>query len=98
MLDQYKETQPIAYRILKNAIKNDEYSHAYIFETNGFYDSFKFIMAFTKTLLCPQNKSIILRESAFIELRHLLIKELQYFFTGQQSQFCFSELHILLNL
>ena len=58
MLDQYKETQPIAYRILKNAIKNDEYSHAYIFETNGFYDSFKFIMAFTKTLLCPQNKSI----------------------------------------
>lgn len=57
MLEQFQEGQPVAYRILKNAIKNDEYSHAYIFETNGFYDSFNFVMAFIKGLLCPKKKT-----------------------------------------
>ena len=57
MLEQFQEGQPVAYRILKNAIKNDEYSHAYIFETNGFYDSFNFVMAFIKCLLCPKKKT-----------------------------------------
>lgn len=53
MLDDYKTSQSIVYRILKNAIINDAYSHAYIFETNGFYDTFNFVMSFVKSLLCP---------------------------------------------
>ena len=39
MLDEYENTQIIAHKILKNAILNDEYSHAYLFETNGFQKS-----------------------------------------------------------
>lgn len=57
MLDDYQISQPIAYRILKKAVTTGEYSHAYMFETNGFYDSFNFIMAFVKSLLCP-NKNL----------------------------------------
>ena len=53
MLDGYKESQPIIYKILKNAIVNDKCSHAYLIETGGFYDSFNFTMSFVKSLLCP---------------------------------------------
>lgn len=53
MLDDYEISQPIIYKILKNAIKNNQYSHAYLFETNGYTDSFNLLMAFTKSLLCP---------------------------------------------
>ena len=56
MLDDYKDSQPIVYKILKNAIMNDQCSHAYLIETGGFYDSFNFIISFTKSLLCPFNK------------------------------------------
>lgn len=55
MLDNYKDVQPIVYKILKNAIKNDECSHAYLFESGTFYQSQDFIMAFIKSLLCPFN-------------------------------------------
>lgn len=58
MLDDYKESQPIVYQILKNAIINDKCSHAYLIETGGFYDSFNFTMSFIKSLLCPQKKLI----------------------------------------
>ena len=57
MLDTYKDKQPIVYKILKNAVSKDKYSHAYLFETNGFYDSYNFIIAFVKSLLCPKNKT-----------------------------------------
>ena len=53
MLDEYKNSQPIVYKILKNAIINDKCSHAYLIETGGFYDSFNFTMSFVKSLLCP---------------------------------------------
>ena len=56
MLDAYQKIQPIAYRILKNAIKNDKCSHAYLIETGGFYDSFNFCLSFVKSLLCPLKK------------------------------------------
>ena len=58
MLDGYQKSQPIVYRILKNAIIDDKCSHAYLIETGGFYDSFNFVMSFVKSLLCPlQNLS-----------------------------------------
>ena len=53
MLDGYKNSQPIVYKILKNAIMDDKCSHAYLIETGGFYDSFNFVMSFVKSLLCP---------------------------------------------
>lgn len=56
MLDDYKEMQPIAYKILKNAIENDKCSHAYLIETGDFYDYFNFTMSFVKSLLCPYKK------------------------------------------
>lgn len=52
MLDTYKQTQPIAYKILKNAVSKEKYSHAYLFETNGFYDSDNLILSFIKEILC----------------------------------------------
>ena len=56
MLDGYKNSQPIVYKILKNAIIDDKSSHAYLIETGGFYDSFNFVMSFVKSLLCPLKK------------------------------------------
>jgi len=52
MLDNYQKTQPIAYKILKNAVSKEKYSHAYLFETNGFYDSYNLIFSFIKEILC----------------------------------------------
>jgi len=52
MLDNYQKTQPIAYKILKNAVSKEKYSHAYLFETNGFYDSYNLILSFIKAVLC----------------------------------------------
>ena len=56
MLDGYQNSQPIVYKILKNAIINDQYSHAYLIETGDFYDSFNFVISFSKSLLCPFKK------------------------------------------
>ena len=53
MLDEYKSLQPVAYKILKNAINKEKCSHAYLFETGDFSDSFKFILSFVKALQCP---------------------------------------------
>lgn len=58
MLDGYKNSQPIVYQILKNAIINDKCSHAYLIETGGFYDTFSFVMSFIKSLLCPKKNLI----------------------------------------
>lgn len=52
MLDNYQKTQPIAHKILKNAVSKEKYSHAYLFETNGFYDSYNLIFSFIKEILC----------------------------------------------
>lgn len=53
MLDEYKTSQEIVYKILKNAINKEKSSHAYLFETGGFSDSEKLIMSFVKALECP---------------------------------------------
>ena len=55
MLIEYKEEQPIVYKILKNAINNNKISHAYLFETNGYYNSIPLVFSFVKTILCPKN-------------------------------------------
>lgn len=55
MLDEYKESQKIVYKTLINQIKNNKYSHAYLFETNGNPDAFFLVLGFVKALLCPYN-------------------------------------------
>lgn len=59
MLDDYIDIQPIVYKILKNAVSKDKYSHAYLFETNGFYDSYKLILSLLKLLCVLKTKLII---------------------------------------
>lgn len=57
MLDDYIETQPIAYKIIKNQVKNDLVSHAYIIESNSSNIGLSFAKAFAKTLLCPNQNT-----------------------------------------
>ena len=57
MLDDYKNEQPIVYKILTNSIRKDRYSHAYLFELNGYSKGFDLARAFAKFLLCPNNYS-----------------------------------------
>ena len=57
MLKQYKDEQPVVYRILTNAIQNGKYSHAYLFETNGYYNSIPLVFSFVKMLLCPNKNN-----------------------------------------
>lgn len=54
MLDSYKESQPIIYKILNNSIIKNKFSHAYLFESNGNNgQAYELALAFAKTLLCP---------------------------------------------
>lgn len=57
MLDDFKEIQPIAYRILTNSIKKNKISHAYLIETNGYPKKMDFALSVVKFLLCPKNNT-----------------------------------------
>lgn len=75
MLEKYKDSQPLVYKILKNAIKKNEHSHAYIFETNGFNDAIVLAQDFAKALFCVnndldvQNISDLIDKNNFPELK-----------------------------
>lgn len=55
MLEEFAQEQPIVYKILKNTIDNNKYSHAYLFETNGYYNSIPLVFSFVKAILCPSH-------------------------------------------
>ena len=55
MLDDYALMQPLAYKMLKNTIKKNRCSHAYIIETNGTLEALEFSISFSKYLFCPFN-------------------------------------------
>lgn len=57
MLDKYKDEQPILYRMLSNAIKNDKLSHAYLFEVNDNSNALDIIYSFVKEIMCPRDIS-----------------------------------------
>lgn len=57
MIDEFLEEQRTITTILKNAIKKNKISHAYLFETNGYLSKDKFVLAFVKYLLCDKNYS-----------------------------------------
>ena len=56
MLEKYKEEQPTVYKVLSNAIKNGRCSHAYLFETNGYYNTNGLVFSFIKEMLCTKKK------------------------------------------
>lgn len=55
MLDNFKDSQFIAYSLLTNAIKNNKLSHAYLIDANHYEESFDFVLAFVKAILCENN-------------------------------------------
>ena len=55
MLDSYKETQKVAYKILMNEINSNNYSHAYMIEANNYHDPMGFAISLAKTLFCVNN-------------------------------------------
>lgn len=55
MLDDYKNSQSVAYSVLNNAILNNKLSHAYLVDANNYEDSFSFVLAFVKAVICKNN-------------------------------------------
>ena len=55
MLDDFKEVQSIAYSLLTNQIGNNRLSHAYLFDTNHYDKAFDFVLAFVKSIICPNH-------------------------------------------
>ncbi|MDD3392054.1 MAG: hypothetical protein PHE54_00680 [Bacilli bacterium] len=57
MFATYQEEQPICTRILEKTVNQKKYSHAYLFETNGYNKSFDLVLTFVKTIFCSDNYS-----------------------------------------
>ena len=55
MLDDFKESQFVAYSLLKGAIKKNKLSHAYLIDANHYDKSFDFVLAFVKAIFCRNN-------------------------------------------
>lgn len=55
-MDEFSQEQKIVCTILKNAVKNNKCSHAYLLETNGYEKKDKFVLEFVKYLLCPHHQ------------------------------------------
>jgi len=55
MLDEYQKIQPLPWSILTKAIKKNKLTHTYLFESNGFNNTFEIALSFVKALLCPHN-------------------------------------------
>ena len=56
MLEEFKVSQPLAYNILKNALIQKKYAHAYIFEDNSSNIASSLATAFIKELLILDNE------------------------------------------
>lgn len=52
MFNEYIDKQPIACTIFENTIKNGKICHAYLIESNGYNDTFNFVLAVVKYLIC----------------------------------------------
>ena len=57
MFDNYKDSQNVVYSMLKNSIKLNKISHAYLIDSNRYNDIENFIKAVIKLFLCPYNYS-----------------------------------------
>lgn len=50
MLDDYKESQPLFYNLVKNSLKDEFLSHAYLIDENNNQDAFKMVLSFVKEI------------------------------------------------
>lgn len=66
MLEDFKESQNIAYAIAQNTIKKNRLSHAYLIESNGYSKKLEFSVAFAKYLLC--NKHHVEKPKEYCEI------------------------------
>lgn len=57
MLEEFKESQIVAYTILKNALNKNKYAHAYIFEDKENVCALSLARAFIKELLTANEKN-----------------------------------------
>lgn len=57
MLDDFKETQNVAYNVMVNEINNNMVSHAYLIDENGNKESFNIVIAFVKAILCKKGNT-----------------------------------------
>lgn len=57
MFDDFKDSQFVAYTLLKNAVDNNKLSHAYLIDGNDNEDAFDFVMAFVKMVVCNNSYS-----------------------------------------
>lgn len=52
MIEDFQDVQPIAYRIIKNALQKQQFSHAYLIEANGYNRTYDFCIAMAKEMIC----------------------------------------------
>jgi len=57
LLIDFKEEQPICYKVLNKAITSGKISHAYLFESNGYSKSVDLALSFAKEILCNNDKN-----------------------------------------
>ena len=50
MLDDYKESQPLFYNLVRNSLKDEFLSHAYLIDENNNHDAFKMVLSFVKEI------------------------------------------------
>lgn len=55
MLDDYKNSQSLAYALISNSLLSDSVSHAYLVNTNYNSGAFNFVLAVVKAFLCPNH-------------------------------------------
>ena len=55
MLDDFKDSQFLAYKLLVNSVKFDKVSHAYLIDGNNNELALDFVMSFVKMLICDSN-------------------------------------------
>ena len=57
MFSKFALEQPISCKVLNNVFINKHFSHAYLFETNGYDKGYNMALTFAKVILCPYDFS-----------------------------------------
>ena len=52
MLDDFSDMQKHAYSLIKNSLEKNKIFHAYLFNGNGYKETFNFALAFAKSIIC----------------------------------------------
>lgn len=55
MLDDFRDSQKVAYNLIVNSLNSNTISHAYLVNTNNNFNALNFILALVKAFLCPNH-------------------------------------------